>query len=162
MARTEKKAEILADLFRINKDCSASYQHIIDRTRSQPVQRISPFLQRLISLERNCIYELRRQLDTAFGDPADAVDMRGEIYQGWQELKNAGTPMREYEICAFCERSLRAMNQAYDKALQFGADFSEQVRSMLTLHINRFQESFDSLKQFMSEKSGNTRELAYA
>ncbi len=147
MLRTEKKAEILSDLLRINKDCSTIYQGIIENHTSR-VSKLSPFLQGLVNLERACMLELRRQVDTSYGDPADAVEIRGEIYLARQEGGGSKSPTREKELFAYCERRLKELHQAYDTALQFSNEFSDQVRMILQQQAVRVKESFDSIRKY--------------
>jgi len=160
MPRAEKKCEILNDLFLINRDCSAFYQQIMERRRYHP--GIDPILKRLINVGRDCLLELRRQVDTTFGDPADAVVVRGEIYQTWQERTNNGSPVMESDICAFCERRLRELNEAYARAIQFGSEFSEQVLAMLNMHIERLRESFATVRRYTKESRKPVAEMAHA
>src|SRR5690349_180088 len=138
MQRAEKKCEILNDLLLINRDCSVSYQRIIENSRYHP--GIDPILKRLINIGRDCLLELRRQVDTTFGDPADAVEYRGDIYRAWLQSTDTGSPIMESDITAFCERRIKELNNAYTRAIQFGSEFSEQVLSMLNIHIERVRE----------------------
>jgi uncharacterized protein (TIGR02284 family) len=145
MPRAEKKCEILNDLLLINRDCSASYQRIIENSRQN--KGMDPVLKTLVNIGRDCLLELRRQVDTTFGDPADAVEMKGEIYRTWQQRTGGGSPAMDNDIFDFCERRLNELENAYSRAIQYGSEFSEQVLEMLNMHVQRVRDSFAVVRQ---------------
>jgi hypothetical protein len=149
MPRSEKKCEILNDLLLINRDCSLSYQRLIESSRYHPV--IDPILKQLLNVGRNCLLELRRQVDTTFGDPADAVESKGEIYRTWLQRTQHNSPLMESDIYAYCERRLKELNNAYSRAIQFGSEFSEQVLNMLNMHMEMLRDSFATVRRFTRE-----------
>jgi uncharacterized protein (TIGR02284 family) len=145
---TENKCRVLGDLFRINKDCTHSYQRIMENSPTMPM--VGTLLQRLVNTERNLLLELRSQVDISFGDPADAVEVHGDIYKTWQRGIDGGIPSREREILTFCERKMKALTQAYDSALQCSHEFPEQVKKMLGDHLKRIRDCFTSIKGYYS------------
>jgi len=97
MPHLEKKFEILVDLFQINKDCSTAYHRIVENNAA--IRELKTLLFQLIDVERNCLLEIRRQVDPCFGDPASAAEIKGEIYREWQQQKtDPKVPAQEKEI----------------------------------------------------------------
>ena len=140
----------------INKDCSESLQGFMNKNSCNAT--LSPLIQRLVNVERDCLMELRGQVDTAFGDPADAMHLNGEIYRSWQKRMEVPAP-REKDI-AFCERRIRELADAYHKALQSGAELSEQMKNMLQHHIERVKETFALVLQYKKERADRTEIIA--
>jgi hypothetical protein len=159
MVATEKKTEILADLVRINKDCTSSLQQYI---KEHPCSsKLVPLLQQLVNVERECLLELRKEVDTSFGDPANAVEHRGEIYQAWERRADNTPPSKEKEVCAFCERRIRELTLAYNRALQMTTALPENTVHMLRQHITRVKETFAMLLRVNKEYSDRTFVLSY-
>jgi hypothetical protein len=160
MMTSQKRTEILSDLLRINKDCTRSLQlYIKDHPCSS---RLVPLLQRLVNVERACLLELRKNVDTSYGDPANAVEIRGEIYDSWERTTEQTSANREKEICAFCERRIRELTRAYNKALQMTSELPEQTIKMLKQHIDRVKESFALVLKVGGESRGAERVGVYS
>jgi hypothetical protein len=143
MSLNEKKCEILADLFQINRDCTSDYRKMMQSFKTNP--KVAPLLEQLVNTESNFLLEIRRQVDTYLGDPADAVQRRGEIYKAWEgevETRDTAgvseTPDNK-EVFVFCQKRIKAVNHAYDRAMRYGIEFSDNVKEMLKDHLTRLR-----------------------
>jgi hypothetical protein len=150
MERGAKKSQILGDLFQINRDCTAAYTSMMDQCKANPAVGI--LLQELVDTESKFLLELRRQVDTFFGDPADKVDIKGEIYKVWQQGIDP-VPAKEKDIYVFCEKRLKAVNEAYDKALQLGGELSDNVKRMLNEHLEKMKNTFAGIRKYRSSRT---------
>ena len=150
---------ILGDLLQINKDYFTACLRLIDKNKDKALYIL---LERLVDMERDFSIELRRHVDAVFGDPAGAVERKGEIYKAWQKIATMRIPTKKKEICSFCESRLQAIYTAYDRALNNADGFSEKVTSMLYVHLERMKESVDCIRKCRKEKTETARELLAA
>lgn len=90
MERFEERTEILNDLLRINKDCSTVYERTLKDNWDSPV--VCGLLKQLSGHCRDCILELHMRVDPTYGDPADAVTLKGRIYKSWVHSENTCLP----------------------------------------------------------------------
>jgi len=136
MCDHKKKTEVLGDLFKINQDCSASLSELMWQ---EP--ELSSILQKLLNIEQDHLLELRKEVDPSFGDPADAVERRGEVYLEWQR-RNSTPLIKESETCSLCEKRMKDIIVAYNKAIQKSSELSEQLTRMLQSQAERLREAF--------------------
>ena len=159
MQHTATGSAVLGDLLQINKDCFTACLQIIENNKDRTLYLL---LEKLVDLERDISLELREVVDAAFGDPAAAVEKKGEIYRSWQENAALRFPAREKDICSFCERKLQAIYTAYERALNQESGLPERVISMLILHVKRMKELVDCIRQYKNEKNSSARNLLVA
>jgi uncharacterized protein (TIGR02284 family) len=135
MERFEKKTEILTDLLHINKDCSETCRNYIVEYQDKPEE--ATVIERLVGLCRDCITELHLRIDPTYGDPADAIDLKGGIYRSWVQNDEVYFARRTPGIINSCEQKLRSIQMAYEQALNRGKDLNDEIRSMLDGQLRR-------------------------
>lgn len=140
MQRFEKRTEILNDLLKINRDCTETCQKIIPEVTDKPMAY--RLLEKMVSVCRDCIAELHMRVDPTYGDPADAVDLKGGIYRAWQHSSNQVLfPQRAPEILIRCEQEIKSIKRAYEQALQREYEFTEDTRELLRCHLKRLRDT---------------------
>ena len=159
MQHTATGSAVLGDLLRINNDCFSACLRIIENNKDKTLYLL---LEKLVDFERDISLELRGIVDAAFGDPAAAIEKKGEIYRSWQENAALRFPAREKDICSFCERKLQAIHTSYERALSLATGLPERVTNMLCLHIKRVKELVDCIRQYKNEKTNSARSLLVA
>lgn len=146
MERFKKRTEILNDLLHINRDCTLSFQKLILEIADKPMSY--RLLDKMVSVCRACTAELHMRVDPTYGDPADAVDLKGRIYQSWQEGGNARFTQRSPEVVICCERELKAIKRAYEAALQNENEFEDDTRELLHCHLMRLRDTSEFIGEY--------------
>lgn len=118
MSRIAKSTEILHDLLVIQNDRTIVYERIAKFPDYE--QGIYKLLKKIAVESRNSMHELRCHIDGTYGDPADKVEIRGEIYRNWPGTKYFLPDNTTNEIFVCFECNEKASATAYQKALALG------------------------------------------
>lgn len=156
MQDTNTGTAVLGDLLRINKDCFNACLRVIDKANDKPLYTL---VEGLVDMGRDFSWELRCHVDHAFGDPAAAIERKGEIYKAWLANRTLRIPTKQKEIHAFCEGMIQAVYFAYERALNNKTGLPDKVITMLSIHVKRLNDSVECIKKSRKEKSSSAREL---
>lgn len=151
MKRFEKKTEILNDLLNINRDCSATYRTYISEFRDRPDAQV--VVQQLDGVCRDCIAELHMRVDPTYGDPADAVDLKGVIYRSWMQDDDVYFARRTPGVFTSCEQKINSIKKAYEQALKASEELSGDIRDLLYGQLKRVADAFDLINEYKSRVS---------
>lgn len=153
MERFGKKTEILNDLIHINRDCSVLYRSFIAETRDRPDEQV--VMQRLDGVCRDCIAELHMRIDPTYGDPADAVDLKGVIYRSWMEEDDTRFARQEPGVVTHCEQKVKGIRKAYEQALKAGEELSGDIRDLLHGQLKRVADAFELINEYKNRISAS-------
>lgn len=151
MERLGKKTEVLTDLMQINRECSETVRLYISEYSEQPeTQQIA---QRLARLCIDCITELRLRIDPTYGDPADAVTLKGMIYRSWVHNDDIYFSRATPELFHNCKQKARSIKHAYEKALKENLEeLTEDICLMLRTHLDRVNATFDYINSYQTQR----------
>jgi uncharacterized protein (TIGR02284 family) len=145
MNRLEKSIEIIHDLLQIQHERATTYERLM--LYGNYDENINHILKKLATESRNCMLELRSHItDTTGGDPADRVEIRGDVLKEWHGL-NQVLPDTNFQdiISAFEVNELRTA-KAYEKALEQGTQLCEAVKALLTNQTEKVWGTYEFIQ----------------
>jgi uncharacterized protein (TIGR02284 family) len=145
MERFEKKTEILTDLLHINRECSDTCRTYISENRDRP--EAHSVLDKVAGLCRDCIAELHMRIDPTYGDPADAVDLKGVIYRSWVHNDDVYFSRRTPEVFGSCEQKVRSIKIAYEQALNGNYELADDIRTLLNGQLGRVSAAVEFISE---------------
>ncbi len=140
MNRFQNDIEIVHDLLLIQQDRVIAYETICRYNDQDEV--ICRFLRKIAVQCRNSFLELRRHIDLSYGDPADRVEIKGEIYRDWPGVKQFLPCSQCHEIIHACEWNEIRAAIAYQKALTSGENLSRELKQIIYNQLKEIRESF--------------------
>jgi len=141
MNRLEKNSEIILDLLKIQQDRAATYEKLLYHGNFD--EKINMLLKRLAVQSRNNMLELRAHLnDNTGSDPADNVEIRGDILREWHGLSHFLPDSTYPEIMQCFEVNEMRTSIAYRQAMEKGEVFSEELNNLLAKQLRIIQRSF--------------------
>jgi uncharacterized protein (TIGR02284 family) len=152
MERFEKKTEVLTDLLHINRECSDSCRSYITENRDRP--EAHTVLDKVAGLCRDCIAELHMRIDPTYGDPADAVDLKGVIYRSWVHNDDVYFSRRTPELVTSCEQKMRGIKTAYEQALNGNFELADDIRVLLNCQLGKVSATVDFINDCKKETAG--------
>ena len=144
MSRFERSVVIIHDLFLIPQERATTYEKLM-RYPDQDVA-ICQFIRGIAVQSRNCMIELRRHIDMDCGDPADRVEVKGEIYQEWPGIKYFLPDSSPAEVFSYCESNENETVRAYQKAIS-SPEICEEFRNLLRVQLKTIRNSFKLLNE---------------
>ncbi len=92
--------------------------------------------------------ELRSQIsDTTGSDPADRVEIRGDVLQEWHGLDQF-LPESSFQDIIFCfEANEMRTSQAYQKALNLASELDAEVSRIIRNQLDQVWRSFVSIQE---------------
>ena len=146
MNRLEKNFEILHDLLQIQQDRAATYEKLLLNGNFD--EKINMLLKRLAVQSRNNMLELRSQIsDNTGSDPADRVEIRGDILREWHGLSHFLPDSSYPEIVQCFEINEMRTHIAYQQALKKSEVLCEELRALLAQQMKTVQRSFLFIQQ---------------
>ena len=140
MNRFPREMEIVHDLLVIQQERASAYQSIA-RYNDQDAF-LCKFLRSIAVQSRNAFLELRRHIDMSYGDPADRVEIRGEIVKEWPGIKPLVPGSSFTELVETCEWNEIRAAMAYQKALTSGEQLSRELLGIIYEQLKSIRESF--------------------
>jgi uncharacterized protein (TIGR02284 family) len=115
MNRLPVHTALLNDLLLIQLDRAVAYERLM--RQHQHDESICKLIEEVTMQSRKCVAELRRHIDRNFSDPADRVEIKGEIYNQFPGVKHfvAGANMKDVIVCFECNE--HETLSAYQKVL---------------------------------------------
>ncbi len=145
MTITEKTAEVLNDLVKINNDRIAGYERAEKEAESDDMDLKALFRQ-MASESRTYVSELSRYVSRSGEVPTDDTTASGKIYRAWMDVKATFTGNSRKAILSSCEFGEDAAQKAYDEALKSDAEISAEVRQLIMDQKTSLRRSHDKIK----------------
>jgi uncharacterized protein (TIGR02284 family) len=152
MQRFGTLASMLHDLLRIHEDRINGYKAVVQRIDKD--MELCRLFSSLANESRAYIIELRRFVDVSNGDPADAADLRGNLYNDWLNEKHVFSGNQRIDIINSCEKAERAIQNAYGTVLRLEAVFSGEVGILITEQLKRLKKSFNKIRDCKKSPPG--------
>ncbi|HEV7781277.1 MAG TPA: hypothetical protein VGO58_08415 [Chitinophagaceae bacterium] len=134
---------------KINKECSDTCRSYITENRDRP--EAHTVLRKVDGLCRDCIAELHMRVDPTYGDPADAVDLKGVIYRSWVHNDDVYFSRMTPEVVVSCEQKVRGIKVAYEQALNGNFDLADDIRTLLNGQLGRVAAAVDFINDCKKE-----------
>ncbi|MEO7922840.1 MAG: hypothetical protein ABIR30_04125 [Chitinophagaceae bacterium] len=144
MVRFEKSVEMLHDLMLIQQERALVYEKLIKYSGQETA--VCNLLQKIAVQSRNCMIGLRRHIDLCCGDPADRVDVKGDIYRNWPGTKYLLPGSSLTEVYLNCEYNEKETILAYQRAINSG-EICESLREILHEQLRFMRQSFRELNE---------------
>jgi uncharacterized protein (TIGR02284 family) len=146
MNRLEKYNEIVLDLLQIQQDRANTYEKMLLNGNFD--EKINMLLKRLAVQSRNNMLELRSHVtDNTGSDPADRVEIRGDILREWHGLSHFLPDSSFPEIMQCFEINEMRTKIAYQQALKKEDMFCEELKMLLARQMRSIQHSFLFIQQ---------------
>lgn len=152
MSRIAKSTEILHDLLVIQNDRTTFYERLAKFPGYE--ETICKLLKKITSQSRSFILELRSHIDINYGDPADRVEIKGEIYHNWPGMKYFLPDDNYNEIFDSFECNEKATEVAYQKALVWGNNLCHECQSIISNHLKTIRESLAYIQDYKYKPAG--------
>jgi len=146
MNRFDKSTEVMHDLLLIQNDRKTAYEKIVKWPGQE--ESIRHHLKKIIMQSRNSILELRRHIDMTHSDPADRVDLRGEIYHTWAGTREFMPGDSISDMILALEDNEKEVALAYQKALQSEDNLCEELRTMINDQLSLIHQSFNRIQEY--------------
>jgi len=146
MYTSEKTAEVLNDLIRINNDRIAGYEKAANETKAKDTDLQSLFRQ-MAAESRSYVNDLSQYVNTSDTDPATDTTTSGKIYRAWMDVKATFTGKDRKAILASCEYGEDAAQKAYETALSSDAELPAEIRQLIMDQKANLKRSHDRVKQ---------------
>jgi hypothetical protein len=143
MNRIAKHAEIAHDLIFIHYSRTAAYEKAL--RFPEPGEETNRLLRRIVMQGRNFLLQLRKQIDISYGDPADRVEIRGEVVNGWPGLRPLLPESSYYDIIHTLEYNEWTTVLAYQKALMAEENYCNEFKKLVADQLRTIRQSFDQL-----------------
>lgn len=145
MNRLEKSIEIIHDLLEIQHERAITYEKML--TYGSNDEKINCLLKKLATQSRNCMLELRRHItDTSGSDPADRVEIRGDVLKEWHGLNQILPDSNFQDVISTFEVNEMRTGKAYEKALEAGNELCQEVRQILQQQLHQIWNSYDQIQ----------------
>ncbi len=146
MNRLEKNIAIIHDLLQIQHERASTYEKMLYYSNYEP--KVNSLLKKMAMQSRNAILELRGHItDTTGGDPADRVEIRGEILKGWNGLDQFLPDSNFKQIIQSFEVNERRTGTAYELALESCDELCEEVRKLIKRQLQQVRRSFKYIQE---------------
>jgi uncharacterized protein (TIGR02284 family) len=146
MYTSEKTAEVLNDLIRINNDRIAGYEKAAKETEPKDVDLHAVFRQ-MSAESRSYVNDLSKYVATSDRKVETDTTVAGKIYRTWMDLKATFTGNDRKAILASCEYGEDAAQKAYDTALSSDAELSTEIRQLIMDQKTSLKRSHDIVKK---------------
>lgn len=145
MNRLEKNIAIIHDLLHIQHERAATYEKMLMNGNHD--EKVNCLLKKLATQSRNCMLELRGHItDTTGSDPADRVEIRGEILKEWHGLNQVMPDSNFQEIISAFEVNELRTGKAYEKALEAGEALCNELKNLLSEQLKQIWHSYDHIQ----------------
>lgn len=146
MNRLEKNFEIIHDLLHIQHERSTTYEKMLLYGNFDP--KVNSLLKRLATQSRNCMLELRSHItDTTGSDPADRVEIRGDILQEWHGLAQFLPDSNFQDIIQSFEVNEMRTGDAYERAMQADVELCEEIKKLIRKQHQQIKRSFKYIQE---------------
>jgi len=151
MTRIDKCAEILHDLLLIQQQRIHFYQELL--AQHSPDSGTTRLLRNISYASQAFALSIRRRLDVNLGDPADHVDIKGDIYEQWnrQQVLDKNQPVSQ--IAEQCEQIERTTENLYLEALSACSELSHESKNLIVNHMKRIRRIISENREGISRPS---------
>ena len=141
MNRLEKNMEIVHDLLQIQHERAIMYEKLLHYGNHN--DKICMLLKKLAIQSRNCMLELRSHIsDTTGSDPADRVEIKGDILREWHGLHHF-MPDSPYQDIILCfEINEMRTSLAYEKALLLSDHLCDELEKLIRYQHHVISHSY--------------------
>jgi uncharacterized protein (TIGR02284 family) len=145
METTEKTAEVLNDLLRINNDRIRGYEKAIEEARDLDLKTV---FATMADESRKYAKELTEAIRTYGGNPdGGSTTNSGKIYRVWMDVKATFTGKDREAILNSCEYGEDAAQAAYRDALSTN-ELSVEARDIILQQQAALRNSHDVIKKY--------------
>lgn len=141
MNRLQKNIEIIHDLLQIQHERATTYDKLLQYGTYDG--KVTHLLKRIARQSRNCILELRGHIfDTTGSDPADRVEIKGDLLREWHGMNLFHPDSSYHEIIMCCEVNEMRTTEVYQKALIIADDVCQELSSLIRGQLELVWRSF--------------------
>ena len=141
MNRLLKNIEIVHDLLQIQHERAITYEKLLQFGNQD--DKICMLLKKLAIQSRNCMLELRSHIsDTTGSDPADRVEIKGEILREWHGLHHFMPDSPYQDIISCFEINEMRTSLAYEKALLLNAHLCDELKNLIRFQFDVISRSY--------------------
>ena len=141
MSHLDIKVEILNDLLAIQHERIAAYKAFMKYQVNDG--SVYQLFRTIADKSRNLLFELRSHMSSSCIDPADRVEIRGEVCKSWPGIRYFTPDSTVASIFSCCEYNEWLTMMTYQHALEMSENKSPELRSLLSDHFTRMKESFE-------------------
>ncbi|MRG46655.1 PA2169 family four-helix-bundle protein [Chitinophaga sp. SYP-B3965] len=151
MQHSEKTAEVLEDLVKINNDRIEGYQKAIKQTDDGDLKIL---FDNMVADSKNFTIELNKELRTMGEERERDTTIAGKIYRTWMDVKVSFGGNDRHAILASCEYGEDAAQKSYREAL--AQDYlPENIRSIITDQQRTLKASHDQIRHMRDVEAVN-------
>jgi uncharacterized protein (TIGR02284 family) len=140
MSHLDKNVEILNDLLAIQHERVAAYQAFMKYPVSD--ESVYKLFKTIADRSRNLLFELRSHMSSSCSDPADRVEIRGEVCRSWPGIRFFKPDSTAADIFNCCEYNEWLTAMTYQHALEATQEKCPELQELLLKQFNRMKESF--------------------
>ena|SRR5690242_5342685 len=152
MNRADHKTEIVHDLLHIQQKRMLAYEKALKQCLPAD-DLVCELLRGMVAQSRQSITELRCHTTAETSEPADRVDIQGEIYRDWPEINYFAAGITVHEIVLCCGYIEKTTTLAYRRALEQEEFFDTDLRQLIYQQWIQTQGSFESVYAHMGRPS---------
>ena len=145
MNRFNKSSEVMHDLLLIQAARKTAYEKMVKWPGHD--ESIRNHIKKIIMQCRNCILELRRHIDMTHCDPADRVELRGEVYHNWPGIQDFMPGDSRGDVIGLLESNEKEVALAYQQALQNDAELCESFKTLISDQLGLIHRSFEYIRE---------------
>lgn len=151
MQHSEKTAEVLEDLVKINNDRIEGYQKAIKQTDEADLKTL---FGKMVNDSKQFTVELNKHLRGMGEDRERDTTIAGKIYRTWMDVKVSFGGNDRHAILASCEYGEDAAQKSYREAL--AQDYlPEDVRSLITDQQRTLKAAHDQIRHMRDVEAVN-------
>lgn len=151
MQHSEKTAEVLEDLVKINNDRIEGYQKAIDQTDEADLKTL---FGKMAGDSQQFTAELNQLLSSLGEEREKDTTIAGKIYRTWMDVKVSFGGNDRHAILASCEYGEDAAQKSYREAL--AQDYlPENVRSLITDQQRTLKAAHDQIRHMRDVEAVN-------
>ncbi|WP_343304671.1 PA2169 family four-helix-bundle protein [Chitinophaga niabensis] len=151
MQHSEKTAEVLEDLVKINNDRIEGYQKAIKQTDDGDLKIL---FDKMVADSKQFTTELNKQLRNLGEERERDSTMAGKIYRTWMDVKVSFGGNSRHAILASCEYGEDAAQKSYREALAQD-HLPEDVRALITEQQRTLKAAHDQIRHMRDVEAVN-------
>jgi uncharacterized protein (TIGR02284 family) len=150
MVQTEKTAEIINDLVKINNDRIEGYKRAVKETKQEDTDLRDTF-NSMISQSSQNKQELSGLVTKLGEQPEQGTRTDGKIYRAWMDVKATFSGNSRKSVLENCEFGEDAAQKAYKTALSSDGELMPEARTLLQRQELALKASHDLIKRMRDQ-----------
>jgi uncharacterized protein (TIGR02284 family) len=151
MVKSEKAAEILNDLIKINNDRMAGYEKFAHEAKDLEPDIKNIFLH-MASESKNYNTELQTVVMKLGGQPASGYTLAGKLYRFWEDLRTSFFQNNAESMLDSSESGEGIALKAYDRALEARGELPGDIYEMILNQRHSLEVSRDLIRRYRAER----------